>query len=301
MASSAAAQAVRLLLLLAALYGAACFLLLLLRDRLIFPVRGEPTGVPAEHGLPDGRAVTITTPDGEQLAAWYFPPRGVETPAGAVLWFHGNAEWVSGFAWLVRELRPARAAMLVVEYRGYGSSTGRATVAGITRDALAAWDWLAARPEIDSLRTVVYGRSIGSGPALHVAAERPVAGVIVESGFTSLRGLARRHYPFFPSALAGSGFDNVATIARVRAPILLVAGQRDAIVPSAMGGALAAAAGGPAELWVVPNADHNSVWELGAEAYAERFQAFVARVTDPTPPDGIERPRHRPGPDARAR
>jgi len=283
MASSAALQAVRFLLFLAALYGAACLLLLLLRDRMIFPVRGEPTGAPADYGLPDGRAVTIETPDGERLAAWYLPPRDGAAPAGAVLWFHGNAEWVSGFAWLVRELRPARAALLVVEYRGYGSSTGRATVAGITRDALVAWDWLAARPEVDAARIVVYGRSIGSGPALHAAAERPVAGVIVESGFTSLRGLARRHYPVFPSALAGAGFDNLAAIGRVRAPVLLVAAERDGIVPAAMGRDLAAAAGGPAELWVVPDADHNTVWELGADAYAARFHAFVERVTAGVP------------------
>jgi len=279
MSSSAAFQAARLLLLLVVLYGAACVLLWLLRDRLIFPVRGEPTGAPAEHGLPDGQAVTITTPDGERLAAWYLPPRGDSGTAGAVLWFHGNAEWVSGFAWLIAELRPARAALLVVEYRGYGSSTGRATVAGITRDALAAWDWLAGRPEIDATRTVVYGRSIGSGPALHVAAERPVAGVIVESAFTSLRALARRHYPFFPSVLAGTGFDNLAAVARLRAPMLLIAGARDAIVPPAMSRQVAAAAAGPADLWIVPDADHNTVWELGGDAYARRFHAFVARVT----------------------
>jgi hypothetical protein len=274
---------VRLLVLLAVLYGAACVLLWLLRDRMIFPVRGEPTGAPADYGLLDGQAVTIDTPDGERLAAWYLPPRGDGTPQGAVVWFHGNAEWVSGFAWLIAELRPARAAMLVVEYRGYGSSTGRATVAGITRDALAAWDWLAARPEIDAARTVVYGRSIGSGPAFHVAAERPVAGVVVESAFTSLRGLARRHYPVFPSALAGRGFDNLAAIARIRAPILLVAGSRDGIVPPDMGRALAAAAGGPADLWIVPDADHNTVWEVGGDAYAARFHSFVARVTAPVP------------------
>lgn len=283
--SSAALQLVRVLLVLAVLYGGACLLLWLLRDRMIFPVRGEPTGAPADYGMFDGRAVTIPTPDGERLAAWYLPPRGTAAPAGAVLWFHGNAEWVSGFPSLVRELRPARAALLVVEYRGYGSSTGRPTVAGVTRDAVTAWDWLTEQPGIDPARTVVYGRSIGSGPALHVAAHRPVAGVIVESAFTSLRALARRHYPVFPSALAGSGFDNLAAVARIRVPILLIAGARDAIVPPAMGQALAAAAAGPAEFWVIPDADHNSTTEWGGAAYTERFHAFVDRVTS-LPPSG---------------
>lgn len=283
MSSSAAFSVARLLLLLVVLYGAGCVLVWLLRDRMIFPVRGAPTGAPADHGISDGRAVTITTPDGERLAAWYFPPRAGAEPAGAVLWFHGNAEWVSGFVPMIRELRPAQAGLLVIEYRGYGSSSGRPTVAGVMRDALAAWDWLAAQPEIDATRLVVYGRSIGSGPALHVAANRPAAGVIVESAFTSLRALAKRHYPIFPSALAGTGFDNLAAVRRIQAPMLLIAGQRDGIVPSTMSRVLTAAAAGPAELWIIPGADHNSTFDMAGDEYVRRFHAFVARVVTPPP------------------
>ncbi|MDH4046093.1 MAG: alpha/beta hydrolase [Gemmatimonadota bacterium] len=282
MASSAVLSVARLLLLLVVLYGAGCLLVWLLRDRMVFPVRGDPTGAPADHGLA-GRAVTIETPDGERLAAWYLPPPAVSTPAPAVLWFHGNAEWVSGFAPLIRELRPAEAGLLIVDYRGYGSSTGRATVAGVSRDGLAAWDWLAAQPEIDAARLVVYGRSIGSGPALHVAAHRAVAGVIVESAFTSLRALAKRHYPIFPSALAGSGFDNLAHIRRISAPILLIAGQHDRIVPLTMSRVLTAAAAGSAELWIIPGADHNSTYLMGGDEYGRRFRAFVSRVTASSP------------------
>lgn len=269
--------ALRLLLIVAVLYGAACLLLWLLRDRVIFPVRGNPTVEPAVFGLADGRAVTIPTPDGELLAGWYFPPR--DTAGGALLWFHGNAEWVSASAPLVEAWRPTRAGLLLVDYRGYGSSTGRATVAGVTTDGLAAWDWLASQPEIDSARIVVFGRSVGSGPALHVAARRPIAGVVLESAFTSLRAMARHHYPVFPSALAGSGFDNLGAIARVEAPALLIIGDRDAIVPSRMGHELAAAAAGLVETWVIAGADHNTTVATAPDEYARRLRAFVDRHT----------------------
>jgi hypothetical protein len=272
-----AALAARVLLLIAVVYGAACLLLWVLRDRMIFPVRGTRTAEPAVFGMPDGRAVTIPTPDGEQLAAWYFPP--ADTAGAALLWFHGNAEWISGFADLVRALRPARAGLLVVDYRGYGSSTGRPTVAGVTLDGLAAWDWLVARPEVDPSRVVVFGRSVGSGPALHVAAERAVAGVVVESAFTSLRAMARQHYPIFPSVLAGAGFDNLAAIRRVRAPVLFIIGAADRIVPPAMGRTLADAAAGPTEVWRIPGADHNSTYPTAPDEYRRRLHTFIDRHT----------------------
>ena len=129
--------------------------------------------------------------------------------AGAVIWFHGNGETIGGLAAILREFRPERAALLALDYRGYGESSGRATVAGAKRDAEAAWAFLAARPDVDSAKIVVYGRSVGSGPAIFLAAERPAAGLVLESAFTSLRALARVHYPIFPSVIAGFGFENL--------------------------------------------------------------------------------------------
>lgn len=146
----------------------------------------------------------------------------------------------------------------------------RRAAAPARRDAEAAWDWLVARPEIDPARIVVYGRSVGAGPAVHLAATRQVAGVVLESAFTSLRAMARVHYPIFPSLLAGPGFDNLAAAPRIRAPALLIHGDADAIVPLAMGRAVEARLGGPSEFWVITGAGHNDTYDAGGDEYARR-------------------------------
>lgn len=270
----------RLLLLAALAYAALCVLLLHGRNRIVFPLRGGDTGDPRRFGIPDGERVSVRTAGGERLAAWYLPPRGQAGRSGAVLWFHGNGETVGGLAPVIRELRPAHAALLAVEYRGYGESSGTPTLAGAIEDAEAAWNWLASRAEIDSSRIVVYGRSVGTGPALHLGATRAVAGLVLESAFTSLRAMARAHYAIFPSALAGSLFDNLAAIARVRAPVLFMHGDADGTVPIAMGRELAAALPGPSEFWVIRGAGHNETYDRGGDEYARRFREFVARFAD---------------------
>ncbi len=267
----------RWVLVAAATYVAACLLLLAGRRRLLFPGGGGGTGEPARFGLSDGRRVEIPTADGERLVAWYLPPRDSSGRSGAVLWLHGNAETVEGLAPVFREFRPPRAALLALEYRGYGASSGRTTTDGVSRDAEAGFDWLAARADVDPARIVVYGRSVGAGPAAHVAATRPVSGLVLESAFTSLRAMARRHFPFAPSFLAGAAFDNLAAVSRVRAPLLLVHGEVDDLVPPAMSRALAARAGERAELWLIPGAGHNETYDVGDEAYVRQFRDFVAR------------------------
>ena len=270
----------RLLALAALAYVGLCLLVVLARNRLVFAARGARTGDPRQSGIADGERVVIPTSDGERLVAWYLPSQGTARPSGAVIWFHGNAETVAGLAPLLRELRPARAALLAVEYRGYAGSTGRTTVAGSLLDAEAAWDWLAARPDVDTTRIVVYGRSVGSGPAAYLAAHRPAAGLILESAFTSLRAMARVHYPMFPSAIAGPGFDNLAAIATATCPVLLIRGELDRTVPPWMADSLAARAGARAEVWTIPGADHNDTIDMGGEEYLRRFSAFLARTAE---------------------
>lgn len=267
----------RWLLVAGALWAGTSLLLFAARNRVMFPLRGGGTGEPASAGIPDGRRVFIETSDGERLAAWYLPPRAAGGPSGAVLWLHGNAETVEGLGPVLREFRPPAAALLAVDFRGYGGSSGSPTVAGVQRDAEAAFDWLAARPEVDAARIVVYGRSIGAGPAAHLAGVRPAAGLILESAFTSVRAMVRRHYPWVPSALVPRAFDNLATLGRVGVPVLLIHGDRDEIVPPAMGRALAARAGAPAELWLIDGAGHNDTYDVGGGAYVRRFLDFVAR------------------------
>jgi hypothetical protein len=260
-------------------YLAFGLVLYLARHRLIFPAPRDTTPEPARFGMPDGRRVTVPLDDGTRVVGWYLPPRDPSTArAPALLWFHGNGETVAGIAPVLREFRPTSGALLALDYRGYGESEGRPTVRHVERDAVTAYRWLAARPEVDPARIVVYGRSVGSGPATFVAASEPVAGLILESAFTSLAAMARLAAPFLPIGLARLGFDNAANLARVRAPILLIHGEADGLVPFPMHAELAAVVGGRAEVWTIPRSDHNGTYDVGGEEYVRRVRAFFERV-----------------------
>jgi uncharacterized protein len=262
------------------LYAAACVILFLSRNRVVFPLRGGLAGGPQRFGFAKGESVTIQTDDGARLTGWLLPPpEPTPKPWTILLWFHGNGETVAGLAPVLRAFQHPHAALLALDYRGYGTSTGRPTPANAARDAAAAIAWLRSHVDADPEHVVVYGRSVGSGPAVQVAATHHVAGLVLESAFTSLPGMARVHFRIFPSFLAGAGFDNLTTIARVACPVLFVHGDRDRTIPIAMGRALAKRAPLVHEFWVIPRADHNDTYALGGEAYAKRVRQFVERAT----------------------
>ena len=274
------ASAGRVAGLLAAAYVAISAIVFLARNRIVFPVRGGPAGAPQRFGFAKGESVAIRTADGARLAGWFLPPtEPVPAPWPVLLWFHGNGETVAGLADVLRAFQPPRAALLALDFRGYGASTGRPTVANTLQDADTAIAWLRARPEVDAERIVVYGRSVGSGPAIQAAATHRVAGLVLESAFTSLAAMARVHFKIFPSFLAGPGFDNLNTIARVACPVLVIHGDRDRTIPIVMGRALAKRAPLVHEFWVIPRADHNDTYTLGGDAYAKRVRQFVERAT----------------------
>ncbi len=250
-------------LLVAAIgYAVVGLVLFLSRDRIVFPIRGGGIAPPR-----DGELVAIPV-DGAVLKGWLLPGNGP-----VLLWFHGNGETVLGLGDLLRRFRP----VLAIDYRGYGGSTGSPTVANAERDALAVYDWIASR----ATGVVIYGRSVGSGPAVAVAAQRPVAGLILESPFTSLGAMARRSFPIFPAFLAGRRFDNLRRIGSVRAPVLIIRGDRDSLIPTRMGHLLyerVIATGGAAEEWVIAGAEHNSTYEVGGAEYVRRVRDFVQRA-----------------------
>ncbi len=269
-----------MVLALAGAYLAACVVLFLARNRIVFPMRGGPAGPPQRFGLPGAENVAITTADGARLAGWFLPPpQPTPKPWTVLLWFHGNGETVAGLAPVLRAFQHPHAGLLALDYRGYGASTGTPTVANATADADAALAWLSARHDVSPDHIVAYGRSAGSGPAVQLAATRQLAGLVLESAFTSLPAMARVHFRIFPPFLAGAGFDNLNTIARVACPVLFVHGDRDRTIPIAMGRALAKRAPLVDEFWTIPRAGHNDTYTLGGAAYAQRVRRFVERAT----------------------
>jgi fermentation-respiration switch protein FrsA (DUF1100 family) len=203
-----------------------------------------PSVSPAS-GRGDVEIVSLGT-DG--VEAWYLPPDGAGTdmggngsPAAPVLIFtHGNGELIDYWLDPFEHVRGWGVGVLLVEYPGYGRSGGRPSEASISRTMNAAWDHLAGRPDVDAGRIIAWGRSLGGGAACNLAAERSVAALILESSFTGVGPLGRRFGLFGP--LVRDRFDNLAAVASYEGPVLVLHGERDAIVPAEHGRALADAA-----------------------------------------------------------
>lgn len=269
--------AVRVLVAGGLLYATVLVLAWRFQERLAFPAPSDDLPEPAQFDMPDGVTVTVTTADGIQLRGWYLPPSGeVAGRAPGVIWFHGNLETVGSIAEVLADFRPAGIGVLALDYRGYGESAGTPTEEGVYLDADAAWAWLSRRPEIDSTRIAVYGRSIGSAVALYLATERPVRAVILESPFTSGWEIAREHYALVPEGLVELGLDNLERARRLSAPLLVVHGTEDLIAPFEMGRAVAEA-GRAEEFLVLEGTGHTSTYEEGGERYRDAVHRFLER------------------------
>jgi uncharacterized protein len=264
-----------LILGLAAVYLSILLLLWAYQERLTFPA---PRG-----SLPDpqpllgaGERIELTMHDGTRLVGWYLPPKeGGRTLAPGLLWFYGNGETIGAIWPVLRDFRPPDAAVLVVDYPGYGASGGRASEAGIYEAGALAYEALVSRPGVDRQRIYAYGRSLGSAVATRIAVEHPVAGLILESPFTSARGMAAHLYRIFPLFFVRLKLDNVAGVRQVHCPVLVFHGTADRLVPIGMGRKVAAAAPGPAEFVMIEGAGHNETYERGGRAYRDKLAQFV--------------------------
>jgi uncharacterized protein len=236
------------------------------RQLLYLPDRTRPelAGL-AQLGV---REVTITTADGLSLLSWYLPSR----PGRPVIaYFHGNGGHI-GYR-IERLLRFAQEGygVLMLEYRGYGGNPGTPTETGFYTDARAALDFL-ERDGIGPNRLVLYGESLGSGVAVQVAAQNEVAGLILEAPPTSVAEVAQSHFPYVPATLmVVDRFDSLSRIGQVKAPILIMHGERDRVVPVRYGRALFDAAPEPKEGWFVPEAGHEDLARYGGLDVAVAF------------------------------
>jgi pimeloyl-ACP methyl ester carboxylesterase len=240
------------------------------------PGPGAPAGAVDNLGRPPFRSATLP-PDGappakDQAAAR--PQRGA-----AVLVCNGNGGDRSMRAGLADGLSRLGLAVLLFDYRGYGGNPGRPSEAGLAADARAALGYLAGRPEVDPDRIVYLGESLGAAVALRLATERPPAALVLRSPFASLAEVGRRHYPILPvSLLLRDRYDAASLAGRLRAPLLVVAGGRDRIVPPSHSRRLFAAAPEPKRLVVLDGADHNDhALNAGPRLLAE-LRAFLAGV-----------------------
>ena len=237
-----------------------------------FPAK-YPEGFWELQGQVGAEEVWLRAADGVKLHAWWVRPPEARV---ATLFLHGNAGNLTHRAYRVPELTAAGSAVLLLDYRGYGKSEGRPGEKGLYADADAGYQYLVEAgygPE----RIVVHGESLGTAPAVDLAARRRCAGVVLEAPFSSGRDMAARALPVV-GPLVFRAFDSHSKIGRVRAPVLVIHGDQDGVVPFELGQKLFAAAGEPKWFWRVEGAGHNNLVEAAGARYRERLAEFYGRL-----------------------
>ena len=227
--------------------GAALFLWALavaalwaLQGRLIFQPDDRILGDPPPD-LPGFTRALVETADGLSLAFWEAAPQPGKP---VILYFHGNGGNAGDRAASLLPLVQAGYGLVLAEYRGYGGNAGTPTEAMLLADGARYLAYV--RQHFRDHPVVLWGESLGGGVALPLAASNDVAGLILDSPFTSIADVASEKYPFVPvDTLLQTRFDNLAVIRSVHVPILILHGERDAVVPAAHGHKLLAAANPP--------------------------------------------------------
>ena len=262
----------RIALGLAGLYIAYCGLLFVFQRQMLFPRYMAPTLAQMPKKFPGLESIWLPLP-GMRVEAWFLPARNGGRPAPAVILTHGNAETID---YLPEEFHPFAdrgAALMMVEFPGYGRSGGAPSQQSITAVMLKAYDVLAARPDVDENRIVLMGRSIGAGAACQLAARRPTRAVILVSPFTSVAAFAPRY--LVPPFLVKDPFDNLAVVRDYRNPLLVFHGSRDDIIPYRHGRTLAAAA--PRGSLVSFQSGHNDL-PTGSDRFWKEIDALFQQI-----------------------
>jgi fermentation-respiration switch protein FrsA (DUF1100 family) len=238
---------------------------------LIYHPLGPLDGSPRDYGLAF-EDVRLTTKDGVPLHGWHVPGRR----AAALFWCHGNAGNIShrleNLALIHDRLGVG---VLLFDYRGYGESGGLPSEAGTYEDARAFRAWLRTRNAAGTAPVIYFGRSLGAAVAATLALEDPPTALILETPFTSVRAMANATLPgvgyFFRTR-----YDTLGRIGGLRAPLLILHGDADEVVPFRYGQQVFDAAPQPKAFFRIPRARHNDTYVVGGKPYWEAWERFLA-------------------------
>jgi len=263
-------------------YGAIVGLAFAFQDQLLFQPSSRLLATPDDAGM-DYETVRLETEDGETLHGWWIPAPDVsreaspgEVAAHTLLFFHGNAGNISGRLESVQQFHRIGLNVLIVDYRGYGQSTGSPFEEGIYHDAAACWRHLTEARSIAPEDIVIFGRSMGGGAATWLAARHTPGAVILESVFTNVPDVGAHHYSFLPvRALATNQFDNETRVAEIDAPTLHIHSREDRVVPFALGRRVYEAAAEPKQFLEVQGG-HNDGFLVSSETYLRAIEDFLS-------------------------
>lgn len=262
-------------------YIAFCLSLWLGQTRLIFFPQPAPLSTPADKGL---TYEDVWIPVGEgYIHGWWLPSSDLD--AKTVLIFHGNATNVEGTLYQSQYLLATGLSALMIDYRGYGLSSGPfPNEDRVYEDAAAAWNYLTETRHISPASILLFGHSIGGAIAIDLATNHPeAAGLIVQATFTSMADMVDHvgYSRIVPKRLLHQHFDSYTKIRSIEMPVLFIHGLADETIPYPMSEKLYRAKPGSKDLWLVPEANHNNIAELTQQQYTNRLRQWLNSLPEP--------------------
>jgi hypothetical protein len=228
-------------------------------------------GTPADYGL-EYEDVWFAAEDGVKLHGWWVP----KPDAPVFLWFHGNAGNISHRLDNIKLLwDKVGVQVFIFDYREYGKSQGRISREGTYKDAAAAYRYVSETRGTPGEDIVLFGRSLGTALAVDLVLKVPCRRLIIESAFTNSSDMARLFAPFMVDWRPRVPYDNLGKIGKIKAPVLIIHGEQDEIIPVEMSRRLFAAAPEPKELYIIRGAHHNDTYFMGGEPYFDRLRNFI--------------------------
>jgi fermentation-respiration switch protein FrsA (DUF1100 family) len=227
--------------------------------------------LPQSSSYRDGPEILkLTSANGNLISAVYLPQPSAKF---TLLVSHGNAEDLGDIRPWLEDFRRSGFNVFAYDYQGYGASQGKPTEKTAYEDENAAYDYLTLTLKTPPDRIILFGRSLGSGTAVHLAARRPAAGLILQSSFLSAFRIVTR-MPILPF----DKFPNYKEIGHVRCPVLIVHGTQDGVINISQGQKLFALANEPKQFFAVQGAGHNDLNDVGGARYLETLQTFAGSL-----------------------
>lgn len=211
---------------------------------LYYPVK-QIEATPKSVGL-SYQDLTFETSDDQKINAWFIPG---DAKAPVIYFLHGNGGNIGGRLAKISFFHKLGIKVFIIDYRGYGKSSGKPSEKGLYADALAGYHYLCGVLKIPADHIVLYGESLGGAVAIDLAVKKPVGGLIVEGSFTSIADMAKKFYPYLPSFLIFSRYDSYSKVALIKVPKLFICSPQDEIVPFALGKKLFGQAAAPKEIF----------------------------------------------------
>jgi fermentation-respiration switch protein FrsA (DUF1100 family) len=243
------------------------------QDRMVYFPDKKIEQTPKDIGLAY-EEIYLKTKDGTDITGWYIPAINEK---GTLLFCHGNAGNISHRLDSIKIFNDLNLNVLIFDYRGYGKSSGRPSEKGTYLDAESAWDYLISVKKKSPRGIIVFGRSLGAAVAAEIALRKNPAGLIIESGFTSIQDIGAKLYPWLPVRLVSRfQYATIKKIGFIKCPKLIIHSPEDELIPFEQGKAIFEKASQPKEFLEIKGG-HNEGFLISGRKYTDGIKRFIEK------------------------